>query len=158
MIPEFTAAVSAATNATKLVASVLEAVHDTKSKQIITNLQNGVLDLQAKVYAAQAKYQELAEVKLQIEQKLKDYEKWDSESARYQLVALADHIFVRALKPDQANGEPEHYLCPNCFEQHKKSILHRPSAGHTNYVCDICSFDARPVRPNHLPMAAVRVS
>ena len=143
MIPEFTAAVTAATHATKLIASVLETVHDTKSKQAIFNLQNGVLDLQAKLYAAQAKYQELADIKRETEQKLIAYEKWDSEAARYKLTELVAGICVYVLQPDQARGEPIHYLCPNCFQQHKKSILHHPGAGYANYICDCCKFDVR---------------
>ena len=148
MIPEFTAAISAITalgQAAKSVGGVLETTSDFKAKEVITKLQNGVLDLQTKVYAAQAKYQELADIKLQVEQKLIAYEKWDSESARYQLTELTPGIFVYMLKPEKAAGEPIHYLCPHCFQQHKKAILHHPSADHTNYVCDGCEFDVRPV-------------
>ena len=133
MIPEFTAAVTAATHATKLIASVLETVHDTKSKQVVLNLQNGVLDLQSKLYAAQAKYQELADIKREAEQKLIEYEQWDSEAARYELKEIATGIFVRSLKPNDSRSEPQHWLCPNCFEHRKKSILVRPHVDHLNY-------------------------
>lgn len=147
MIPEFTAAITAVTalgEAAKTVGGILQTNSDFKAKEVITNLQNGVLELQAKVYAAQAKYHEL-------EQKLAVYEKWDSEASRYRLTELAPGIAVYALQPDQANGEPIHYICPNCFQNRKKSILHRPAVDRTNYVCDACEFDARPVE-TRLPM------
>ena len=155
MIAEFTAAIAAVSQTAKLIGTVLETTSDTKSKQAIAGLQNGILDLQAKVYAAQAKYQELAEINRETEHKLKAYEKWDSESARYQLAELVPGIFVYALKPEQAHGEPVHYLCPHCFQQRKKAILHRPAADYTNYVCDGCKFDVRPANTPHPMIVSV---
>jgi hypothetical protein len=125
---------------------VVETTSDLKSKEAIAGLQNGVLDLQAKVYAAQAKYQELADAKREMEEKLRAFEKWDSEATRYKLTALAPGILVYELKADQSHGEPEHYICPHCFERKQKSILHRPSTSHSSYVCHECKFKAHPAR------------
>jgi hypothetical protein len=144
MIPEFTAAIALVGQAIKTAGTVVETTSDHKTKEAIAGLQNGILDLQAKVYAAQAKYQELADAKREAEEKLRAIEKWESEAARYQLTELAPGILVYALRTDQLRGEPIHYICPHCFERKQKSILQRPSTDHTNYVCHECKFDAHP--------------
>ena len=154
MIPEFTAATAAITavgQAAKLIGTVVETSSDLKSKQAIAGLQNGILDLQAKVFAAQVKYQELADEKRETEQKLRALENWESEAARYRLTALVPGILVYEMKPDQSRGEPSHYICPQCFERKRKSILHHPSADDSNYFCHECRFniDPEPPAPMH---------
>jgi len=79
----------------------------------------------------------------ELERKVSDYEQWDRVASRYQLRQLADGIFVYALT--KTDGEPEHYLCPHCFGERKRSILQRPSVDHTNFVCHVCKLDIRPV-------------
>jgi len=95
----------------------------------------------------------LAKVKDGLEAKLVAYQEWDSEAARYHLVELVDGIFVYALKPEQQAGEPAHYLCPHCFGEKRRSILQRPGADHTNYVCHACKLDIRP-KPTPMPFIA----
>jgi hypothetical protein len=152
MFAEITAAVTAVTQAAKLLGDL---PGDHKSKEVIAKLQNGVIDLQGKVYGLQAKHYETAEKLRETEQKLAAVENWGSESSRYALTELAPGIFVYALRPDQAAGEPPHYLCPHCFQQRKKAILHHPTADKSNFVCDGCAFDIRPAKANHPHAQAV---
>jgi hypothetical protein len=147
MIPEITAAVAAAAQTIKVVGGLMDTVHDAKTKEAISHLQNSIVDLQAKLFVAQAKMYELADGKREAEQKLATQKKWETEASRYALTELAPQIHVYALKPEKAKGEPSHYLCPNCFQEPKKSILQHPSAGNTNFICHACKFQARPVQP-----------
>jgi predicted RNA-binding Zn-ribbon protein involved in translation (DUF1610 family) len=144
MIAEITATWTALNAAVKGIASVLKTVDDVKIKEAISGIQDSLLDVQSKLLAAQAQYEQLADAKRQAEQKLTSYEKWDTESARYALKEIVSGIFVYALKPDQANGEPVHWLCPNCFQERQKSILSKPRVDNLNYKCNRCSFDVAP--------------
>ncbi|NTT88586.1 hypothetical protein [Tabrizicola fusiformis] len=60
-------------------------------------------------------------LKLQDEQKKRD--RFQAEAQRYVLTKTDMGGFVYALRPDQARGEQEHYLCTSCFEAEVKSML-----------------------------------
>lgn len=83
--------------------------------------------------------------KRDVENKLKEYEQWDSESTRYELKELATGILVYSLKPNDPRGEPTHFLCPNCFHKRQKSIMVKPAVDNLNYRCHACGFDVIPV-------------
>jgi len=145
MIAEISAAWTAINTAAKAAASAFKTVEDVKTKEAIANIQNSLIDIQAQLLATQSKYEDLTEVKRQLEQKIMEYENWDSDAARYELKEVAAGIFVYALKKDQAQGEPVHWLCPNCFQQRQKSILSKPGVDRLDYKCHRCSFEAVPV-------------
>lgn len=144
MLPEIAAALSSATHATKIVRGLSKLSRDSEINVAVIDLQQTILELQSKIIEIQAKYDELAASKEEVAAKLTRYEDWERQAARYQLHELVQGIFVYTLKPGQEMGEPAHYLCPNCFQDRQRSILHKPSASHTNHVCDRCKFDARP--------------
>ena len=149
MIPEISAALSAISGATKIISGVLKTARDVETKTAISGILDGLLDAQSKLLAAQSQYEALAEVKRQLEQKIVEYEKWDAEAARYELKEIVRGMFVYSLRPDHAGSEPMHWLCPNCFQQHQKSVLTKPDVDFLNYKCHRCSFDIVPVRPEY---------
>jgi hypothetical protein len=149
MIAEISTVWSSISTATKAIAALLKTVRDTETKQAISEIQDSLLDAQSKLLAAQSQYEALAEVKRQAEQKLMDYEKWDSEASRYKLTEIAPAIFVYVLKSDHAASEPSHWLCPNCFHQRQKSILSKTAVDYTNYKCHRCQFEITPTPFNY---------
>ncbi len=149
MLAELSAAWAATNTTAKAIAGLLKTVQSAETKAAIADVQNSLLDLQSKLFAAQAQYEALAEVKRQLEQKIVDYEKWDADAARYELTEVASGIFVYALKANDQKGEPMHWLCPNCFNQHQKSILGKPGVDYLNYKCNNCSFNITPTPFSH---------
>src|SRR6266487_191209 len=117
MVPEIAAAWQTTVAISKAITSALKTVKDIETKEAIAGIQDSLLDVQSKLLTAQAQYEALSEVKRQLEQKIMEYEKWDSEEARYELKEIAKGIFVYSLKQDHASGEPAHWLCPNCFQE-----------------------------------------
>jgi hypothetical protein len=148
-ITAITTLLPAVNEAVKTAAGILHLVKDADTKQKVIDLQSAILDLQHRILQAQAEQDELARAKGELERKLLEYERWHADAARYELRDLADGIFVYSLKADQRGNEPTHYLCPHCFGERKKSILQRPGAGYTNYVCHACKLDIRPVKPSY---------
>jgi hypothetical protein len=149
MIPEIAAAWSATIALSKAIAGALKTAKDIETKQAISDIQDSLLDVQAKLATAQSQYEALSEVKQQLEQKVMEYEKWDSEAARYKLTEIAPGIFVYALKPDHTASEPSHWLCPNCFHQRQKSILSKSAVDYINYKCHRCQFEITPTPFNY---------
>jgi len=143
---DISAALSAVTAATKVVSGILKAEKNVEVKKAISGILDSLLDAQSKLLSAQSEYQELAEAKRQLEQKIMQYEKWDTDAARYKLQEIATGMFVYALQPDHAAGEPIHWLCPNCFNQRHKSVLIKPKVDNTNYRCHHCKFEVIPTK------------
>lgn len=51
-------------------------------------------------------------------------ENWESELKRYALHEAAQGLVVYGLKQSVSNGDPPHYLCANCFNDGKKTVLY----------------------------------
>jgi len=115
MIAEISATWTALNAAVKAATSAFKTVEDVKAKEAIADIQNSLIELQTKLLTIQSQYENLAEVKRQLEEKIMQYEKWYADAARYELKEIAGGIFVYVLKPDHAAGEPIHWLCPNLF-------------------------------------------
>lgn len=65
-------------------------------------------------------------------------EETQTEMKRYRLRDFGEGTFAYVLDPEMAQGEPEHYLCANCFAKSEKSILQHTTDGH--YYCRSCKF------------------
>ena len=83
-----------------------------------------VIELQEKIISAQSAQAMLIQRVSELEAEMARMEKWETEKQRYQLKSLPPGVFVYALKPEKADGEPHHYICQNCYESGKKSHLH----------------------------------
>ncbi len=146
-IPEIAAAVSATYNIAKLTGGLLKMARTADVQAVVIDLNNSIIDVQAKIAAVQARYDELASTKEELEAKLKIYEQWEKEAARYELIQLVEGAFVYSLKAEHHNkGEPPHYLCPNCFVEKKRSILQR-RAGFSSFECHACKLEIQPTPP-----------
>ncbi|MEQ1577615.1 MAG: hypothetical protein ABL894_08180 [Hyphomicrobium sp.] len=76
-----------------------------------------------------------------LKSKLAELENWEKEKARYELVDFGGQTFALRLKANALNGEPTHRLCPDCFQQKRKSILQHlfnSDFGQEHVNCGIC--------------------
>lgn len=70
-----------------------------------------------------------ADLKLQLtalQDELRQAQAFKSDLDRYELWETPTGSVVHRLKEAMNNGEPMHYLCPNCIESKRKSILQGP--------------------------------
>jgi Zn finger protein HypA/HybF involved in hydrogenase expression len=98
-----------------------------------TRRNAAVIELQEKILAAQSAQAALIEKVGALEKEMARLEAWEAEKQRYQLTDIGDGTFAYALKQSMQRGEPPHYICTNCYEQSKKSILNHlysPNEGH----------------------------
>lgn len=70
-----------------------------------------------------------AELKLKLTaltNELRDAQTFQSDLDRYELWETPTGSVVYRLKASMEHGQPLHYLCPNCIEEKRKSILQGP--------------------------------
>lgn len=117
-------------------------------------LQGVLVDANARVLAAQAAQAQCADRVHELERKLAKLEDWEREKERYELVEFPGGALAYAGKEAMRGMQPMHYLCANCIEDGKKSILQ----GHTNTLgihmltCRACGVEIeRGLDPNWRP-------
>lgn len=120
---------------TGITKGLLDAHIQVKINDVAIELQGAIIDLQSKVAAVQAEYQEALRAKEETEKQLVAYEQWERESARYAMKEMSPGVVAYALKPDCAAGEPTHWICATCYKDRKVSILHPASKGSNVWVC-----------------------
>ena len=116
----------------KLAADVQEQV--SHLKQLIFNAREQAFDAQEELSLVKA---EVAKLNRQIDA----FSQWGEDRQRYQMFQPLDvHSVVYALRESLAGGEPAHYLCANCYQQHRKSILNngQTKSQWTTFDCPNC--------------------
>lgn len=120
-----------------------------------------IMSAQASALAAHAAQSELADRVRDLEEQVVELEDWHREKERYQLTEVATGVFADATKPGMENGEPPHKICPNCYQQRRKSILQsyaRPTRWQTNSFlrCDACKIEIVTGTVRHDPNRHLR--
>lgn len=116
-------------------------------KDKVIQLQNAIISAQTSAFEANIKlnslYDENNSLKIKIE-KLLD---WRNEKAKYSLITPWNGVVVYALKKDCAEGNPPHWLCPNCYNDGQKSILIQQYEGNgfISFSCSRCKLSFRYV-------------
>lgn len=99
------------------------------------------VDLGAAILVAQSEQAALINEKRKLEDQIRKFETWETESQRYQLQELPPGVFVYGLLTERAKpGEPFHQLCQQCYNSGRKSILHRDEQRNGVYhlTCQAC--------------------
>jgi len=110
----------------------------------VIEMQELILSAQSSAMAAQTQLFEVLQDNAELKRKAAAIDEWAATASRYQLRDFGAGTFAYELKPEDANGEPQHRLCPTCFEQRKRSLLQ--FIGHTAssqdyYKCIPCAQD-----------------
>ncbi|MBR0722062.1 hypothetical protein JQ612_07845 [Bradyrhizobium manausense] len=106
-------------------------------------LQGVVLDAFEKAIEAREAYSVQADRIRALETEVADLKTWDAEKQKYELKPIGQASMARILKPDARGTEHPHWLCPNCFERGKKTLLHnsnRIERGHLLVACNECKL------------------
>jgi Zn finger protein HypA/HybF involved in hydrogenase expression len=91
-------------------------------------LQGHLLEAQQAIFAAQAMQVDQSRRIAELEAEISRLQSWEAEKARYELKQFTSGALAYVLRADAANGEPDHQLCPHCFQNGAKSFL-QPSKG-----------------------------
>jgi hypothetical protein len=134
---DITAALTTITSAAELARLIISGKIDDEVKAKATELNNSILSLQGTIFSLQSQNHELLKTKHDLENQLIKIADWQKEAQRYYLYELCSGVMVYALKEDQSNSEPFHYVCPNCYQNKRKSFLQKRQRTYAgcDYVC-----------------------
>jgi hypothetical protein len=86
-------------------------------------LNDKIIAAQNSMFAAQATQAELIANISELEKELVRVKAWERQKQRYKLISPWPGRAVYALKESMSEGEPPHWICANCYENGKRSIL-----------------------------------
>jgi len=89
----------------------------------VIELQGEIVSAQEGALAAQEAQSALSKRVCELEKEVADLKAWDAEKEKYQLTKITRGVFAYALKEQAGTREPNHYICPNCYEDGHKAIL-----------------------------------
>lgn len=128
----------AAYELTKAIKDISDA---TKIQSTIFELQRIILEAQSSAINAREAHAAQIDRIRELEQEIDRLKAWDAEKQNYELKAIGQGAFAYMLKPSMRCTEPAHWLCQNCYEKGKKSVLQYQShlARSAIYKCPSCS-------------------
>lgn len=141
MLTETMAALGGLKAAYEIARDVNGFVDDAKMKLATAELMQKILDAQQAALMAQEAQGTLQARIRDLEAQLAKVGAWEEERAKYRLVECETGVQIYKLKPEHVEGEVDVRLCPNCFDQGRKSILQTTakSRGGENTQCPACN-------------------
>jgi predicted RNA-binding Zn-ribbon protein involved in translation (DUF1610 family) len=136
------ATISTAITALKSATGIIQALSDMNKgaeiNQKAIELQSIILGLQGNLLELQAQVSELLDKKRELERKIGDQDAWVGMEKEYHLTEITSGQYIYA----SSTQKPGHWLCPNCFDKKKKSILQeRDQRQHGKfYRCHDCTL------------------
>lgn len=104
-------------------------------------LQAVVLDAFERAIEAREAYSTQADRIRALEAEVAHLQAWDAQKQQYELKPIGQASMARILKPEARGAEHPHWLCPNCFERGRKSLLQNANKierGHLIVACNDC--------------------
>jgi len=135
-------------SAAKILQTLKELVGGDARAQV-SALYDVILSAQTSALEAHIKQSAMIERIRELEEELTKVRAWETEKQRYKLVAPFTGAMVYALKKSMSDGEPPHYICANCYQDGKRSILQngktkeKEGTGWTTFICTACKSEAR---------------
>lgn len=146
MIAELTMGLQSLNAMTELLKVLNATSTQTQINTVKLGLQEGLLDAQRALFAAQtAQAADAAHIR-ELEERIVKLNDWEFEKQRYELKAIDSRAFAYMFRSGMNTGEPSHWLCTNCFENGKRSVLQSrgasqrdgPNGIQTIWGCNAC--------------------
>jgi len=145
------ATIQATVTSLKAAFDIAKGISDVKT---IAEVQAKVIELQQIILTAQEsalkanadQFDLVIELK-KAKEELEKTNNWLEEKNRYVLYkgkGVSGGVVYGLLKNKAKEGEPPHFLCPECYESGKKSILMNSGnerAGLTKWICNKCKLE-----------------
>jgi hypothetical protein len=121
---DFKAAYASGEAAVNIVQGILSLKSETAKNQAIIDIQRHVAETQRALIAAeQDNLARLKEVDA-LETKIGEMENWTAQKQNYELDDTGTGGLAYRLKDGVQPPEKSHWICPQCYEDGKRSIMH----------------------------------
>jgi hypothetical protein len=141
------AALGGLKSAGEIAKAILQLKSDTERQAKIIELQSVILAAQSSAISAQSDQYAMLEEVRSLKEEVAKVKAWETQKQRYQMVQPYTGATVYALKKAMSEGEPPHYICANCYQAGKRSILQngQDKNGWTVLLCPnlSCKSEAR---------------
>ena len=136
---DISAAITSISTATELVKLIISSKVEDKVKNKALELELTMLSLHGVILMLYSQNHELSELKNKLQNELEKIEDFNEKAKRYEPHELCPGTVVYRLKKLYARKEPDHYICPYCYDQRKRSILqyYKQAADGTVYRCQM---------------------
>jgi hypothetical protein len=130
--------------ATEIIKTIVGLRDSAKILENTVELNTKILSAQQALADAQTEQTTLVQTIRQLEEEIARLKTWnDSEKQKYELKAIGGGSHAYALKESARGTEPEHWVCTQCYDDGKRSILQRmglPHSGLSQYKCNRCQL------------------
>lgn len=116
----------------------------TQVRTKVIEMQGLILAAQSSAMTAQTQLFQVLQENSELKAKVSAVEEWKTIESRYRLVDFGGGTLAFELRPEAANGEPPHRLCPVCFGKQSRSYLQhqgRTASEQDLYRCQPCNQD-----------------
>ena len=131
---------------------LVNTVKEVEAKKVAIELQSVILSLQDQILSMQHEHSNLLQIKNDLEKELMNLKDWEKTKSQYELKEVVPGFFVYSPKPNSKFSEPDHWLCANCFNDGKKSILQRKRS---KYLCPKCETEVFIPSGKKLPLRSI---
>ena len=117
---------------------------ETAVNTALVTIQRSLLEALRALNDAEARHTaDIAQITA-LEQEIVRLKDWSAEKEKYQLVTIDHTSFAYMPKIGMENGQPAHWLCTNCFEHGRRSLMqHKGTSGESLYCCNACKAEFR---------------
>lgn len=145
--------IKAAYDSAKAAFQIAEGIGSLKTEAAVNA---AIIDLQRHTVDAQRGLSASLETIGELEKEIVRLKDWSAEKQNYELADTGQGSLAYKLKDGVEPPQPAHYICPQCYEDGKKSILKHealPIGRADTLVCTRCNFDVvtHGVRHNQNP-------
>jgi hypothetical protein len=137
---------SALKTATDIAQSLLKGSSTgSADKEKLMQLQSSLISIQQEILIANAQNISLSEQLRDLKDKDQDDASWLLTQSKYKLTEYGKSTYAYELKSEFHSDEPNHKICPNCYQLKKLSVLQfrNLSEGQEWYDCLCCKAEIR---------------
>jgi hypothetical protein len=109
-------------------------------------LQQTILDAQSAAFSAQTELSNALEEARKAHEELARMKAWLAQRERYKMISPWQGAIVYALRAAAKESDPPHWICSNCYENGRRSILNgakTKSDDWYKYICPVCKSEVR---------------
>ena len=125
-MPDMSAIASALTafKAAKDIGESMVGLRDAAAFQSkLLEFQSKLIDANSAAFAAQDERSALLQRIREFEERIAQFEAWEAKAKRYELKRVGYSALAYVLKEEERGAETPHWVCTNCFENKRASIL-----------------------------------
>lgn len=141
MIAEISAGLSGLKAAMDITKGLNAAKGEAAINEVKIDLQRNIIEALGSLTAAhEAQTANLKRID-ELEAQVVGMKDWEREKQRYQMKRFTPGSVAYCLKPEMADGEPPHRICPHCYHEGKKGFLQSTGDRHgrgTLHSCTSC--------------------